>query len=359
MRLAFLTSCLEPGRDGVGDYTALLAGECARRGHETLLTSVNDRFAAGGSESESVLRLGPALSWKKRIARLARALTDFDADVVSVQFVPYGFDSHGMTASLAPLFEALLAPFAVHLFFHELWIGDEMGARLKDRAMGWMQRVGIDLFTGALAPRIVHTSNGAYLWRLSRMRIAAEKLPLFGSLPLPEADEPRAGERLEFVMFGALHAVWPPEPILSYLREAGKPARVTHVGHIGAGEALWDSMRARHSDRIDFERLGPLAPDEIAAVFARMDFGIATTPWLLIEKSATAAAMLEAGLPVIVNRDDIRYRGMPEMPMEDPYLIRMDASLPDLLRKRPRRAAKSRLPEVAERFLAGIGAALE
>ena len=43
MKLLFLCSSLEPGRDGVGDYTRRLAGECLRQGHEVRLLSLNDK----------------------------------------------------------------------------------------------------------------------------------------------------------------------------------------------------------------------------------------------------------------------------------------------------------------------------
>lgn len=42
MRIAFSTGCLAPGRDGVGDYTRTLAGECARRGHTLALVSLGE-----------------------------------------------------------------------------------------------------------------------------------------------------------------------------------------------------------------------------------------------------------------------------------------------------------------------------
>ena len=42
MKFAFICGSLEPGRNGVGDYTRRLAGELAAQGHECLLVSLND-----------------------------------------------------------------------------------------------------------------------------------------------------------------------------------------------------------------------------------------------------------------------------------------------------------------------------
>jgi hypothetical protein len=42
----------------------------------------------------------------------------------------------------------------------------------------------------------------------------------------------------------------------------------------------------------------------VSSVLNSLDFGIATTPLALLGKSASATAMLEHGLPLIVNRDE-------------------------------------------------------
>ena len=98
MRLAFIHSCLEPARDGVGDYTRLLAAECARQGHPTCILALNDPFATAAELEGPIpeLRLGPSLPWPERL-RLARAFLDrFRPDRLSVQFVCYGWHPKGI-----------------------------------------------------------------------------------------------------------------------------------------------------------------------------------------------------------------------------------------------------------------------
>ena len=43
MKVVFVTSCLEPGRDGVGDYTRSLAEESTKLGHRAGLLALQDR----------------------------------------------------------------------------------------------------------------------------------------------------------------------------------------------------------------------------------------------------------------------------------------------------------------------------
>src|ERR1043166_8574031 len=50
MRIAFLCSSADPGRDGVGDYTRMLASECVRKGHECCIVALHERHVAAPLE---------------------------------------------------------------------------------------------------------------------------------------------------------------------------------------------------------------------------------------------------------------------------------------------------------------------
>jgi hypothetical protein len=202
-----------------------------------------------------------------------------------------------------------------------------------------------------LDARLIHTSNPAYVHRLTQRGLAAKRLPLFGALPLPAVEHAGNGDALAFVLFGTLHPVWPPEPLFGQLRAMQRPIEIMHVGNIGAGESLWKQMESRYGAAFRFRRLGRLAPQALADLFATADFGVATTPWAIIGKSASVAAMLDCGLPVIVNRDDVRYPGVPDEPADTPLLIRMGADLPSQLRAASRCAPALRKPQVADQFL--------
>ena len=46
MKLIFICGSLEPGRDGVGDYTRRLAGELIRQGHQIAIIALNYKIIA-------------------------------------------------------------------------------------------------------------------------------------------------------------------------------------------------------------------------------------------------------------------------------------------------------------------------
>jgi hypothetical protein len=238
-----------------------------------------------------------------------------------------------------------------------LWIGEEIGAAWKHRAVGWIQRRGVLELLRTRDVRLIHTSNAAYVHLLARRGLAARRLPLFGSIPLPVANAARTGDSLKLAFFGTLHPAWPPEPLFSRLRELNRRIELVHAGQIGAGEMLWCQLESTYGRTFQFRRMGHLNAQAVADFFAAADFGVATTPWSLIGKSGSVAAMLECGLPVIVNRDDVHYAGLAEETADSELLIKMGGDLPERIRAATRRAPALRKPEVADQFLADWEAA--
>jgi glycosyltransferase involved in cell wall biosynthesis len=349
LRIAFLCGCLEAGRDGVGDYTAQLAGECARRGNATLCIALNDLPTAGSVASDGMLRLGSGRPWDVRVEQAREAVEQFRADAVSLQWVPYGFDKRGMPWGIEKGLAAIMRGRVSHVMCHEIWIGAEMGASLKHRLIGAAQReVMRHLFT-ALRPGCVQTSNGVYGELLKRAGIEAGELPMFGAIPVTGFEGEPEEDVARFGMFGTLHPQWAPEPLLERLRGLGKRIEIEHIGRIGSGEAIWRAMEERYGREIGFKRHGEQPAERVSQFLMSVDFGIATTPLALIGKSATAAAMLEHGLPVIVNRDDVRYAGIATEKPEG--VIAMDGDLVEALRTARKRQPQRRLEAAADQFL--------
>jgi hypothetical protein len=350
VKIAFVTSCLEPGCDGVGDYATGLAEESARRGHIVARVALNDPFGQADG-ANGLLRMGGGVPWPERAARARSWLSDFAPDWISLHFVCYGFHPRGFVGGVAPHLLRALEGWPLEVFFHEHWLGEETGARWRDRIIGWKQRRDVLAFLRNSKPKLVHTTNPAYVHLLSQRGVKASRIPLCGPLPEAPPAPPRKTGKLTFALFGTLHPIWPPEPLLTQLGRLADQVTLAHVGRMGAGEALWAQMERTYGGKISFLRLGELPPERIAAFFTEADYGIATTPWTLMGKSASAAAMLDAGLPVIVNRDDIHFRGMPEAPADHSLLIRMSDDLPGQLATVRRRPSQPRLPEVTSLFL--------
>ncbi len=320
MRIRFLTATLEPGKDGIGDYTTRLADECRSRGHHAEIIAFNDRFAAEHSESETVLRLPRTMPWEARLERRrAWAKSRPEPDWSSLQFAPYALHPKGVIAGWRGRLQQLATGGKLHVMFHEIWIGAEEGARLWDRVVGTVQRRFIGSAFQRLRPAAAHTSNQLYATALAGIGVRATVLPLFGNVPFHEDESgetekdllrqlggpPRSGVWLAGI-FGVLHPVWPPEPLLSELiKLAEKNSRelcLVSLGRIGSGQAVWDRLRQEYGGRMRFLQLGEMEPTRLSHCLQALDFGVATTPFPILGKSGSVAALREHGLPVLVNR---------------------------------------------------------
>lgn len=318
MRIRFLTNTIEPGRNGIGDYTLRLASDCERRGHATEIVAFRDRHAEAVLGAENTLRLPKDLSPEARLQEFAKWQGGRSGpDWASLQFVPYGFDDKGFVGGwTAPLLE-MMAGAKRHVMFHEIWIGQENSAPLRHRAIGAIQKWQIMRLLKSLAPRVAHTSNEFYAGLLGENGCPAKVLPLAANIEVhPRFD---AAEREGFLnklgianrqdvclagTFGALYPEWNPEPILHAMRDSaarhGKKLVVISCGRIGAGEPVWDRIRA--VEGISSARLGELPPAQISAILQELDAGFCASTYELRGKSSATATMLEHGLPVIVSR---------------------------------------------------------
>jgi hypothetical protein len=103
--------------------------------------------------------------------------------------------------------------------------------------------------------------------------------------------------------------------------------------------------------------LGEQPSTRVSEVLNTVNFGIATSPYGLLGKSATVAAMFEHGLPVIVNRED--GPAAPEDPRDQPdhaLVIRLGHDFARRLASAKRGEPCRRLPAAAAQFLADLEA---
>jgi hypothetical protein len=384
MRIAFLCGSQEAGRDGVGDYTTGFAEELRLQGHDVMVIGLRDKFVSETTFSESrtaggaipILRLPSALPWAECIAQARTQLDRFDPEWVSLQFVCYTFHPKGLVHGLAGKLAPLLKGRKLHIMFHELWLCKELGWGWKQCAVGALQRFFIRCFVRASNPDVMQTSNATYAALLNRSGIPATELGLFGAIPIPPVSGKAwieaqlrnalgAGYCREavwlFGLFGALHAQWPPEPLLTRLHRAaqtaGKKPVLLSIGRTGdAGAELWKRIAHDYADRFAFIRLGEQPTGHVSEYLSFLDCGIATTPRSIIGKSSTVVSMLEHGLPVIVNREDASGVEVPPGKAEQ-LLIACDAQLENWLEsgfgKGPR---GSRRPQITHDFSSALEA---
>ena len=386
MKIAFIATCLEPERDGVGDYSRLLAEECTRQGYPCCLISLNDRFINNPSQGTiregeikmPILRLPSKISWKKRIGLARKFLISFQPDWVSLQFVCYGYNSKGIVFGLRKRLKELLQDFKIHIMFHELWIGEYLEAKFKDKIVGGIQRFFILNLVKDLKPKVRHTHTRAYIAILKKYDILAHYLPLFGNIPVTTQNGndwlfPRLKEKgldisVEdrsrfwlFGFFGALHPTWPPEPLFSYLRQAalkqGCKIGIISIGDLRGGEKLWNKLCEKYSSDFVFLKLGYQPAERISRILNSIDFGIAIAPYVLIGKSGSIAAVSEHGVPVIVNSDDVHFREFSETSQKTaPLIYKMNENLPKRIKGIKREIARSGLPDAMKIFVRDLDA---
>lgn len=389
MQILFLCSSLEPMRDGVGDYALALAEECCRQGHSCSMIALHDRHIQKASEVEHVsdhfsipsLRLPSLMPWPERISKARAFRSRFQPDWISLQFVPYGFSDKGIVKGLSRHLLALLGGDSLlHIMFHELWIGEAKGAPFKHRVIGAIQRRFICSMIKELKPDLIHTHTPVYQNMLRLEGYKASILPLFGSIAIVEPGglewmwqeaaaagcHVNAQNRGAFWLggfFGTLYSQWKPEPFFSILRNAAKIADkkvcLVAMGRLRDGEDHWNSFARKYAGDFCFLKLGVQSSERVSEFLQSLDFGIAVSPWGLLGKSSTAAAMIDHGLPVIVTRDDFfpTYPFTADESSADSLFYRCDDQLPiKLAAGLPRREPCSRIKEIAAMFTGSLGA---
>ncbi|MES2695344.1 MAG: hypothetical protein V4773_17845 [Verrucomicrobiota bacterium] len=379
MKLLFICSSLEPGRDGVGDYTRCLAAACIERGHECAVVALHDRHVSSTQRETQagleLIRLSSRAEWSDRITRLRAEAARFNPHWISWQFVSYGYHPKGRVPTALIDFAASFPDRHQHLMLHELWIGLAAGESLTSRLAGWRQRGRLLEFVRLMRPLRFHTSNAAYQAALNREGLKAQLLELFGNIAICPSSPlernaalmrflpPEAKRRDAFFIaltFGTLHRQWQPGATFAWLeatakRRGLKPALLIS-GRAGAHGA--EVLAAARRRGIVAAESGEQDNRTISLLLQAADIGIAPHPWALIGKSGVAAAMREHGLPVVVPRDDWRIPHCPLPPMpHDGLLARLqDLDSPAAVDRwlAARRTPASLLPSVVDSFLASL-----
>ncbi len=352
MRLAFLCASLEPGRDGVGDYSRRLAGELIRQGHPAAVVGLNDTcvkelvFAQQEVDGIQVpvLRLPAGMSRDNKISEAHRWLEGFAPDWISLQFVPFGFHPRGLCFGLGSMLAAINEKARWHIMFHELWLGLGEKATIKHRVVGLLQRMIILDLAGRLRPRRLHTQAEPYREALRRTNIVASILPLFGNIPRVNGDtdgwnrllEPlvtqatgASSERSQFYLAGILgmvHPEWDAEKAVDILhpllQRSQKRLVLVFHGKNTLTSGTVNQLQSKLRNRADVVNVGEKVTPDISRILQTIDLGLATSPRQIIQKSGSVAAMLEHGLSVLVTRDDWRLRG---------WMAPLDTGMPGLL----------------------------
>ncbi len=116
---------------------------------------------------------------------------------------------------------------------------------------------------------------------------------------------------------------------------------------------LWFRMSTEYFSKFVFLKRGERSTEIVSQYLQSLDFGVASSPYSLIYKSGTAISMLEHGLQVIVNREDVRFPAFKDIiTHSNPQIIRIDSNFNDqLYMNKFHHMINSRLPKITAQFL--------
>ncbi|MBW8684597.1 glycosyltransferase family protein [Chitinophaga rhizophila] len=313
MKIVFLCGSLEPGRDGVGDYTRRLACELIRKQHDVAIVALNDRktttlyegMQVSNDIEVPVLRLPGDMRERERFAAARNYIGQFNPEWVSLQYVPFSFEKRGLPFSFTRHLTSLGKDFRWHVMFHELWVGLHGYSNFKLKVLGLLQKVIIRHMLAVLNPASVTTSIGIYKKSLGWKEV--NLIPLFSNIPIAEMTppEPPPTDSLTAIHFGSFTgALNDYQRQVDYLKAVGeKTGRTICLEILGDGgvhkdKAVDIARRAFGEDNVIDH--GFLSEASVSGHMLKADVGISRADYALFGKSGSSMAMLEHGLPVLL-----------------------------------------------------------
>ena len=304
---------MEPGRDGVGDYTRRLACELIKQGHKVATVAINDNFInttiTDSQQNEGlelpVLRLSSSQPLKERLLYARNYIDKFNPEWLSLQFVIFGYHLKGLPLWLNKL--SLLGKGRKwHIMFHELWLAMEINTSAKHYLWGKVQQHLISSLITQLKPKSIHTHTQLYIQQLLAMGVQSKHLPLFGNIPAiadaaTNLNRFKEDKLINLILFGHIHpntsvAAFADE-MAAYAKKNQFETALTLIGNNGAETENWEKQFERLGIKVNV--LGEQPANYVSEIMSNSNFGISTTPVALLEKSGSVAAMREHGLPVI------------------------------------------------------------
>jgi hypothetical protein len=326
MKILFLCGSLEPGRDGVGDYTRNLACELVKKEHETCAISIFDSFVNStvstfqevGGISIPVVRVPSSSSAKERLAFVQSEIEKFNPEWLSLQYVPYSFQRKGLPFGLSSFLSKIGRTKKWHIMFHETWVGISKISPLRHKITGFFQRRLAKNIYNTLNPKVVNTSNRLYQLLLLNNKIQNSILTLFSNIPIEEVNPKFISEvfdsidfaesaRNQLVIAGIFGNIYPGANLekavaeqIAIARNESKKLIVLGLGRINDHGLLeFERLAAKFKGEAKFVHLKEQSSGNVSNLISIMDCSLSCTPEQHIAKSGVFAAMKLHGLKVI------------------------------------------------------------
>jgi len=322
MKIIFLCGCLEPGRDGVGDYCRKLASELISNGDEVALLSYNDFFLqeiqdekSEGGNTVDILRLPSILNENAKLNTAIHWVNRFGPEILSIQYVPYSFNKRGLPFGLAKQFGKLANGRKVHIMFHEIWQGESKESGIKDIIIGYLQKRIAMSIIAATEARWISTTNDYY--RDCALKAGAKnvfKIPVFSNMPFGDVEQTAVIDllpkeiienRSDYILATFFGGLLFHQQIFESLiqlsssvnKQTGKNLVITHIGRSKGVDDQFQQIKLKTG--IKTFVLGEFSEQEVADYLIHVDLGLTNYPKVLFEKSGSVAALLYNKCPVV------------------------------------------------------------
>ncbi|MDQ8190596.1 hypothetical protein [Roseibacillus persicicus] len=326
MKIIFLCGCLEPGQDGVGDYTRRLAGECIRQGHEAVMIALHDRklqeerkFSWQASEEQEdsdtkikCFRWSEKVSWRDRQEELVKAINSEKPDLVSIQFVLYSYNEKGIPFHFLKVVKRVARSVNTrwHIMFHELWLGIAKESKFREKVIGCIQEKVVMSLIICLGRPKIHTQCLQYYYTLCKKNLDVYYLPLFSnfdydsSQALPKEISSALGSSFVTVHFGTFtnEISVLEDQFKKAMDKAGEEKRnvfFVGFGKGGGGEQAALQLAEKVFGVEQVMALGMVESTMISALINRADLAISRSNAVNWEKSGVVALFKASNLEVL------------------------------------------------------------
>ncbi|MBK1441655.1 glycosyltransferase [Parapedobacter sp. ISTM3] len=308
MKILFICGSLEPGKDGVGDYTRRLSAELIRQGHSASIMSIHDKYVSQTSSTHQqdsriqalTIRIPRKMTWKQRAMEAAKFVADIDPDWISLQYVPYSFHSKGLPFGMLRFVKKLSKRPSWHIMFHELWVEPKT---TKSKLICFFQASIIRLLVHTIKPKVVHTHLPLYESRLRSIGCEALPLPLFSNIKKNTTKKRHlSSNRFRIIFFSQISSN---KLVFDFLKsianeilDSGLSLEIIYVGN---GTRLKPEIKAAFStyQLTSYTRFsGFLSESEVSSLLLESNLAITPLPTQYLGKSGTIAAYIEHNLPI-------------------------------------------------------------
>lgn len=310
MKILFLCGSVEPGKDGVGDYTRRLCGELIRSGYKAQIISLYDKHEINFNIQTQLIEETPVIvsripittSYKQRLAWTQEIVKEVAPDWISLQYVPSSFDNKGLPFWLSRFLNNINSDSKNHIMFHELVFPNNS---LKNKCIRFLQKQIIKLIVFNFKPKIINTHTPYYLKLLSSLKINAQPLPLFSNIPIvnyigntTNSDIFKLGLFSKIIYSEEINKTL--ENLSNLLSQNNKLFEIILLG--GKEEDVQNfknSVTNNNKIKAQVVIKGFLSNKELSIEFQKLDIGLTPVSNHLLGKSGSVSAFLEHGISVI------------------------------------------------------------